>query len=105
MLTQNSNDFTEVDDGTWIADAERGGGAILAGVLDAYWGRGYVSGYCRAVSDVRSSLLLVLEEYLKNQPGSSTELRNALHGFENYFNQHLNLPPDHEQYVSDGAGI
>jgi hypothetical protein len=78
--------------------------SVMSGLLGAYQEQGYEQGYRRGVADVLAQLLVLTEQYLREQPAAGESLRRSLYGFEAYVEHHLQ-PRGDGGFVSGGLGI
>ena len=76
----------------------------FGGVLEAYSDHGYDRGYRRAVSDLRSAVLLTIEDYLRDPQQPAGDARAVLYAFERLLQERIE-PDDDRHYVSGGLGI
>ncbi|MDB5171676.1 MAG: hypothetical protein JWN51_449 [Phycisphaerales bacterium] len=93
----------DADDATEVTDIARGS-SVMSGLLGAYQEQGYEQGYRRAVADVLAQLLLLTEQYLREQGSDAEDLRGRLYGFEAYVERHLQARGE-SGFVSGGLGI
>src|SRR5579862_4727016 len=77
---------------------------LLSGLLGAYKEQGYEHGYRRGVADVLASLLLLTEEFLRQQEDPDPRLRRLFYQFGDYVEAN-HSPKRGADYFCGGLGI
>ena len=78
---------------------------VLAGVIEAYRRGGFDAGYQRATQDLHANLVLISEEFLREQASSGQELRKVLYAFVDRLERQLDRNARTHAYVEGGLGI
>ena len=78
---------------------------IFGGILEASRREGFDEGYQRAARDLLASLVFNAEEFLRDHPQRTAELRKVLYAFVERLERQVDRNANHRGVFEGGLGI